>query len=355
MSTTLSRISDADKAEARANVAGAFSLAGLVGEKGTAVCPSCATDRPGKVKLFSDGGWHCFRCAAHGDSIGLLMQHGWSFPDAVAALCGRPVRNRPVTTTTPAKTLVLSESFTATLDVEVYAAVMAAGSVDAAAAYYARFGIAAAAVAEAGAVRVLDPVALERNLRARFGDERLVACGLAVPANDSRPLRILVSRRYPVVEPHRLPDGTVVGMQMRASEEQAEKIAAHKAGDGSYVPKFLGLRGAGDRHLVGCGLPRLASLPAGSTIRVVEGFKDLLAARSLGWEAYALPGAGTTPPPVALEILKRHNVQLCLDGDDAGAAGAERLTKVFTDAGITTRMVKLPRGRDVADLLGGRR
>lgn len=348
MAQATHRITDVDKAHARVNVTEAFRLAGLVTDSRSPVCPACGTDKHAKVKLFTDG-WHCYRCGAGGDAINVLTHRGWAFVDAVNALCGRDTDTPAVST---GFAPVVADSFTAVVDPVVYAIVLRRGSVDAACDYYTTFGISPHAVREAGAVVIEDAVALDKQLRAVFGIDRLVACGLAVPGTGSRPARLLVSDRYPVVEPHRLPDGTTVGLQLRASHAQSARIAAHKAGDGDYVPKFLGLRGAGVAHLVGCGLPRLAGLRDGTTVRIVEGFKDLLAARTLGWEAYALPGAGTTPPPVALEQLRRFRVQLCLDNDDAGTAGAERLRAVLATEGIPTTTVRLPAGRDVADLLG---
>lgn len=341
---------DEELAAARLEVSRAFALRGAVTEDGNPVCLSCGEGRRGKVKLFADGGWHCRPCGAHGDAIGVLRDAGWSFPAAVLDLLGRPAR-RPADIKPAAKLPAASAPFTATLDVEVYQALLATGSLEAAVAFYAGFKISPQAVAESGAVYVEDPYRAARTLVREFGVERLVASGLALPAEQGKGTRLLVNAQYPIVEPHRRADGAPTGLQFRASPEQAAKVEAHKRGEGAYVPKFLSLRGAGTEHLLGCGLPRLAGLRPGTQVRICEGFKDLLAARSMGWEAYALPGAGTAPPPAALEVLRRHRLMLMFDGDDAGQAGAERLTDRLREAGCSLVRAKLPAGMDIADML----
>lgn len=345
------RFSDADLTQARANLAQAFTIGKLVA-KGNPVCPSCHTATKGKVALFPDGVWHCHRCGQRGNAVDALTLVGFGFNDAVAALLGHATDTLPVVP--DVVPLTISESFRANVDVDVYATVMEYGSLPAAQRHYAAAGITPDAVAELGAVVILTPDVLMGVLRARFGDDRLVASGLVTPPDTNRPMRLLVNDQYPVVEPHRAPDGTVVGMQFRAAGTQLERIAAHKRGEGPYVPKFLSLRGAGDGHLLGGGLPRLAAI-APSTVRIVEGVKDLLAARTLGWEAYALPGAGTVPPPVALDVLARHRVQVAFDGDEAGQAGGQRLLDHLVGVGIDARAVRLPNGMDVAEMLAARR
>jgi hypothetical protein len=161
---TNTRRSDADVATARANVAGAFTLAGLVSKSGKIRCPSCATETKGKIKLFADGGWHCYKCGSHGDAIGLLLENGYRFAEAVDALCGRPTEKSGTGLVIPAK-LQVSEGFRAVVDSEIYRAVLDAGSVFDALAYYRRFGISSAAVRESGATMLLAPEALLGELR----------------------------------------------------------------------------------------------------------------------------------------------------------------------------------------------
>jgi len=60
----------------------------------------------------------------------------------------------------------------------------------------------------------------------------------------------------------------------------------------------------------------------------------MLAMRTLGFEAYALPGVGIAPPPEAMRALARCNVQLCFDADDGGDTGTDRLASELAKFGI---------------------
>lgn len=384
--------------QARANIALAFSLLGLV-DNGHPVCPECGASK-GKVRLFADkGGWHCYKRGHHGNdnsAVDLLMEKGgYSFIDAVSVLLGRPARHGGKVVDLSELEMVAAEpAFRAVVDVEVYDAVVRSPhvSLEAAQEYYAAWHIDAKAVAEAGGRMVTDQRQLETELIERFGLERLAECGLVKLAEGPgrRPAWML-NRNYPVVEPHLSPSkGHVVGMQFRPSVAQKKKISAHKAwkakwggrldAEGNeidadaawsaaqaadpssagpkaeYVPPFMGLRGAGPDSLVGCGLFRVARLREPSTIYVVEGYKDLLAARTMGAEAYAIPGVGVMPPVKVLDVFRRggHTLLLCLDGDEAGAEGRARMAVVLNEAGVAYRLKELADGMDVADVLVSR-
>jgi 5S rRNA maturation endonuclease (ribonuclease M5) len=229
-----------------------------------------------------------------------------------------------------------------------------------------------------------DPVGLQRALLARFGRDRLLACGLLTVASSGRDF-FLFNDEYNVVEPHHTPDGHVSGLQFRPSPAQKAKVDAHKAWkkrwsgrsdrDGNvldpsdawkqayeadpaaagekvgYVTPFLSLRGGTPGHLLGCGLPRLARIDTGATVYVVEGFKDLIAARSLNVEAYAIPGTGVMPGDAAITVLRRHKVVVALDGDAAGAKGREAVAAHLREHGVEVITRTLPSGMDMADLL----
>lgn len=371
------RISDEDVEAARHQVERAFQLLGLISGKAY-VCPACNTNRSGKVVVKPTRGyWKCYRCGEYGSPIKLLSERGgYSFPDAVAALLDRPVSKRaPQRPVVDLPEVPVGDDFQAKDDSEVYDAVIGFGSVARAQEYYGRWHIDPLVVVESGAVVIEKADALARDLRDRFGMERLIACGLVKPAELTRHKtdHFLLNRDYPVVEPHRRPNGEVVGMQFRPSSKQMARIAAHKAyarerdlaeaagreftgRKVDYVPKFLSLRGAGPDSLLGCGLPRIAKLPAGKLVYVVEGFKDLLAARTMRAEAYAIPGVGVMPSEKVLSLFKNrdHRMLICMDGDEAGAQGAESLQSCFEHAEIQFRTKVLPAGQDVTDLLVGR-
>lgn len=351
----VNRYTEAELEEARRQVDRAFALLGLVDGK-NARCPECGTSKKGKVALRNDKGyWKCHKCDAWGSPIKLLEANGYSFPDAVAALLGRPVRGK---VEKPTKLVMpqADRSFRSTVDPDVYRTILDAGTFTGAARYYSAWHIAPDAVRKTGAVRVDDVDALKIRLTEKFGRARLVAAGVIKPAEETaNGVDVwLISDKYPVVEPHRMPDGTTVGMQFRPSETQLRKIEAHKRGEGPYVPKFLSLRGAGPDGLVGCGLDLLGGEP--KTVYLVEGFKDLLAVMTMGGSAYALPGAGANIPEVALAELAKHRLIVALDADEAGEAGARRVIGLLKEAGVRDVDVKrdMPAGMDACDILVAR-
>jgi hypothetical protein len=375
-----SRVSDADIELARGDIARAFQLLGLV-SGGNPVCPECGASEKGKVKLFNDGGWHCYKRGHHGGkngAIDLLVENGgYKFIDAVNLLLGRPVSAK--SNYTPPKELPDLDGpndFVAVVDVEVYDALRRMSSVEAAQAWYGRWHIAAEAVAEVGACVAVDTDAVVKALTDQFGRDRMIACGIVKPAEETSHGKdyALLTKDYPIIEPYLRPDGRVVGMQFRASDAQSRKVKAYpktKAvydearaaweadhGEGSYtkpsprfVPKFLSLRGAGQDSLIGAGLYRIARLEPRARIHIVEGPKDLMAARTLGVEAYAVSGVGDMPPEKVCRLLSRHTAVIRMDGDDAGREGAARLEAHFERFKVPYERKELPDGMDVTDIL----
>lgn len=378
---------------ADAELALAFAACGLIAD-GNLVCPNCHTSTRKKVEIktsreSSRPYWKCYKCPdAWGSSaIELVMTHGpvQRFPDAVALLLGLPVNGAsgPVTPIVRPN-IEVNAAFTAEVAWQVYDFVRDSGSLEAAQRYYAQWHIAPEAVAEAGSTQVLDAVKVQKELVSKFGMDKLKAAGLVTVDKNGKDV-FLFSDDYNVIEAHTAPSGHVVGMQFRPSIERMKKVQAHKKwkkrwsgttdADGNpiepseawakayalddtigprhpYVTPFLSLRGAGPDHLVGCGLARLVRIPAGSTVYIVEGFKDLLAARTLGLEAYAIPGTGVMPPEKACQILARHKVIVTLDGDEAGTRGREALLAYLAGQGVEATAGNPPRdGMDVTDVL----
>lgn len=367
----------------------AFAILGLVSKENTLICPVCGTQKRKKVELKTSSSsgkpyWTCHKCpeAWGGSAIDLLKQHGnRSFVEAVEELLGVSSSGRG-TVTIPK--IAISDAFAAIVDVEVYDTIRDAGSLQAAQAYYARWHIAPEAVAEAGSTMIEDAEKLQKQLLERFGVERLRACGVVTDDKNGNPV-FLFSRDYPVIEVHQAPSGHVVGMQFRPSPERMKLVQAHKAwkkrwsgkldaegkeleadeawrrayekdqGVGrkaGYVTPFLSLKGGTPDHLVGCGLQRLVHIERPSTVYVVEGFKDLLAARTLGVEAYAIPGTGVMPPDRTIEILSMHTVVVMLDGDAAGERGRDHLVTYLLERGVDAKPIDSIRaGLDVADIL----
>lgn len=398
---------------ARTQMARALSLEGYACD-GLPVCPQCHTAQKGKGKVFEDGGFKCHACAYYaynaldfltlprvrrgGTIIGqakevtdrdlLVRTRGdesrvplaevtleggkWGFAQAVDALCGADVAH-PEGKTPVLDAIEAKPTFEATPNPALYQRVLELGSLEAAQAFYGRWHIDPEVVARFRAVRITDQRALLRGLREQFSPEEIIAAGLATQEG-----HLLLNARYPVIEPHILPDGRVAGMQFRGSEEVEAHVAAHKAYKArrdvaevagvphtetkvEYVPKFLSLLGASAAQQCGLGLENLQHLveagePAGlARVYIVEGFKDLLAGETMGLSCYGLPGAGKLPVRAVCQLLARFGeVHVALDGDEAGAKGRERLLVHFKLHGVSAVEHPPPVGMDICDVLVAR-
>lgn len=364
------RFSEAEIDSARRDIKRAFEVCGLADDSGHPVCPNCGKTGPNRVKFYQDGGWHCFSAdSCHGKkggAISLVMERrGLSFKDAASILLGREISERARRTKALPPPVVVkteAEDFKAAVDSTVYARLAELGSVDDAVLYYERFGIDRASVEESGAFYIKNAQEVQRKLMSEFGRDRLVSCGLMAAGADGREDAWMFSDRYPVAEVHRHVKGHILGMQFRMSQGQEKRYNAHKnysqsrkaaeargethremRPDEKYVPKFMSLKGgSGSDHLVGMGLPRIGEIKPGDTIYIVEGFKDMLAMRTLGFESYALPGAGAAPPKEPARVLARFNLALAFDADEGGDKGGEFLSRSLARHGILADDAEIP-------------
>jgi hypothetical protein len=371
--------------QARTQTWRALQLLGLVTSDGSPTCPVCHEPARGKFKVHADGGakHHSRGCYLKpGPAIDLLMEHSrtgetsLSFHDAVAALIGAPlstaahsILGKVAMTDLPSA----PAAFKSVVDLEIYDAVRTSrfASIEGAQKYYSEWHISPEATAEAGAVLITDVAALQRELVAQFGPARLVAAGLVLPPEEGPGKRNtpfwMLNERYSVIEPHLNLRGRTTGMQFRPVGATKAAVASHKTWKAAftadpatagtkveYTTPFLSLRGAGTESLIGCGLYRLGALTEPTEVWVVEGFKDLLAARSMGLEAYAVPGVGARIPAPVLNLFRErgHTLVVCLDGDEAGERGRAAITASLSSQGV--RCVShpgLPEGMDVTDVL----
>lgn len=367
---------DQEKSDARANIQEALVIAGLV-SGGHPMCPNRCEFKKGRLKVYGDGGLKCHKCGFYSDSIGILRNvAGYSFRDAVNTLLGRPLDGGTSAPKRKPKLVgplpAITPSFTAAVDTDVMHFIRDASSSHWAEQCYARWHIGGAAVAEADCRVIEAPEKLQRMLLNEFSPDRVIAAGLALrPEWDERKLVWMFSAAYPVIEPHRLPNGDWVGLQFRASRATEQLIRSYPAAKNAYdaaqaegntavqkpryVPKFMSLKGgAVGKHLVGMGLPAIADSDTGQKVYFVEGMKDLLAMRTFGFLAYAIPGAGHLPPDVAMELFRQKQIVpiACADGDDAGRAAQDALVKHFEAAGFkNTKRKDIPDGHDVTDML----
>lgn len=329
------------------------------------MCPSCGKTGPNRVKLYADGGWHCFSSKwchnSGGRAVAILTDNGWGFREAVSALLGRPhskPRNAPKK---PVAVDTAVSSFKAEVDSEVYEALWSLADQDAAAKYYSRWFISAEAVAEARCAVITDFPAASAEMLGRFGRDRMIASGVLSPGEPPRKDYWVINADYPVLEPHLSADGTIVGLQARPSPERSKLIAAHKAyvaerneAEASgreirkptfaekYRPTFSSLRGGTGAHLVGAGVPRLTALEPGSVVYLAEGVKDAMAGWTMGLDAYAVPGVSVRIPRAVLAILRRMDIRVAFDADDGGDEGAERMLGQLAAAGIVPSNVDDP-------------
>lgn len=320
----------------------ALAIAKLVSDD-VVICPSCRRPAPrGKFKIHPDGGWKHFSSqGCYGDAVGILQAVGIPTGDAVRVLNGLPTRT-PIEV--PDNLEEVASAFVGVksrISLDVFNGVLwygrKTGGVEAAQEFYSTWHISPEAVQAWGAVYITDPKHFAKAILDRFGEEKLYECGLFVPTR--RGPWSLISDAFPVVEPHRHPaTGDVLYMQLRASHEQYDRYLEHKA-DPDQFPykgreKFISLKGAPRAAQVGCGLHLIEQLPPGETVHIVEGFKDGLAAHTLGLNAYAIPGVDFRPPEKICQLLARHTVLVALDGDDAGVAGRDGRVRKGADGNV---------------------
>jgi len=94
----------------------------------------------------------------------------------------------------------------------------------------------------------------------------------------------------------------------------------------------------------------LSSLPHGSIVHICEGIPDALALESRGIFAVAVLGA-TSFRPEWVDLFLRYDVVLMPDGDLGGQVFWKHASNCFRERGKTVRRVKIPSGKDVADVV----
>lgn len=86
---------------------------------------------------------------------------------------------------------------------------------------------------------------------------------------------------------------------------------------------------------------------------LVEGQFDLLLLHQAGFQN-TIALSGTALSDMHLSLIKRYadNLMLCLDGDRAGLASSARSAQAALHAGMRVKAVRLPKGKDPADIVG---
>jgi DNA primase len=89
------------------------------------------------------------------------------------------------------------------------------------------------------------------------------------------------------------------------------------------------------------------------TVYLCEGAIDTLTLLGNGFSAVGIPGANSFKPEWS-GLFRNKKVILCLDNDEAGRAGEERISSLLKEAGLETRSLGLlPDGEDINSWLGG--
>lgn len=87
---------------------------------------------------------------------------------------------------------------------------------------------------------------------------------------------------------------------------------------------------------------------------LVEGQFDLLLLHQIGFtNTVALSGTALTPQHIALIKRYADNLLLCLDSDRAGLAASAKSASIALAAGMRVKAVRLPEGKDPADIASG--
>jgi DNA primase len=291
--------------------------------------------------------YHCFGCGEGGDAIGFLQQtEALDFPDAVEMLAERynvrverveddpQVEERRRRHDRLRSVLDRTARFYATYLWESAEAAKARE-------YLAGRGFSEEILRE---FRVgYSPSAWDRvstsAQRDGFGPPELIAAGLA---QTGRGGRIYDRFRGRIMFPLADSRGRVLG------------FGARSMGEGRG-PKYLNtseneLYHKG-RQLFGIDLARPHASKAGRVV-VVEGYTDVLALHQAGVrESVAIMGTALTQEQLALLSQSAPLVLLALDADRSGQEAMLRAARSANDRGMELRVVRMPEGKDPADLL----
>jgi 5S rRNA maturation endonuclease (ribonuclease M5) len=349
-----------------------FQTLGLVTPDGNPVCPSCGAYRRGQVSLkkIPDAkfpSWKCFKCGLRGtgvDAAILVQKLDPAIPRNAKIAAEMLLGKRPFLIPVGASSVTIPlDTRKSRPDYAVYKQLLEMGSIEGAIEFWGQWHILPEAVREVGSVLIDDPKGAAGFLTRKFGLVRLQKCGLVAGKSGNWFLfgNGSDNANYGIIEPQKLPDGRVSNVQFRAYGATAEAALEHKKWSRSpekenlpevkYTPRFVSLASMPKASQVGYGLPRLNILGDDKRVYIVEGCKDLLAARSMGFEAYAIAGIQALPPEVALETLRRFDLVAMLDGDDAGEAGRQLLVEHLKNHGIVAASKSLRSGYDMADVL----
>ena len=312
------------------------------------LCPFHDEKTP-SFHVYPDGHYHCFGCGAHGTTLGFLMEmDGLTFPEAVealASLAGVEVpREQTARRTDRAETEDL-HNVLAAADERFRGWLGEHAEGPAARAYLTGRGVDGDTLRQFGVGLAPSGWDAIKSALAKFGEDKLVAAGLAIKNERGR---VYDRFRARIVFPIRDPRGRVIGFGGRVYDGSGTKGEGPREGDPKYLNSpetpvfhkgeelyglFEARRGAQPDHLV-----------------VVEGYMDVVALASQGVGG-AVATLGTAVGEAHFKRLFRHvsRVICCFDGDAAGRNAAWKAVDAAfpaLTAGRELRFVFLPEGED---------
>ena len=169
------------------------------------------------------------------------------------------------------------------------------------------------------------------------------------PPPPSRPKRPYVRAELPTGERYRYTD-SVGGPRLVVVRGEGKRFTQWRPHPDGWEARGL------DGELPLFGLDLLAAVPLDASVLVVEGEKDVLAARE-AWPTQAAtcwPGGANTWERVDWTPLRQRRVTLLADADDPGRAAMRGIAALLSDLECEV-MVALPdgdTGLDLSDLLG---
>lgn len=296
---------------------------------------------------ISRNNWKCFgACGKHGDGINLVMEkEGLDFNAALEwfsnnfnADVKRQFRGQRKRTCSikPNNAMVApvqkqSEFFS---DPELYTWFVnkcAVVSNPVGVNYLESHGISDDAASRFNLRQMSNPERAFRILLQQWGEDRVFRSGIAWGC-DGKP-KSLIWGSYALLFPF-YDEGKIIYIQARMFEKEPKA-------------KFLNLRGIAKPLF---NADRLIGLHAGQTVHLCEGIPDTLSLDSKGLNAVGILGATSFRAEWVDRFLK-FKVVVLGDGDEGGVMFAKDISKYFSDRGKQVECMRLPKGKDVSDVL----
>ncbi len=310
------------------------------------LCPFHAEKTPSFIVTPSRGRYHCFGCATGGDVISFVMEtEGVTFPEAVEILA------RP-------------------LDIDLSAWLKDDESEGERRAYHRANEAATQLWRDAfwdddmgrkGRSYLLDRGFTEKVMRefdvgwatggsgwlesglAKAGVDRELAISADLLRNSDRGGSPFAYFRNRIIFPIKSISRQVTGFGGRVVDQGEPKYL--NSADSPYFSK--------GKLLYGFDASRMSIAREKNAI-LVEGYLDLLALAQVGiTNVVATCGTAFTPDQARLIKRGARNVVLLFDGDKAGLKAAVRSADIALKAGLEPKIVRLPQGKDPADVVIG--